>query len=210
VERKTSQITVGVELEGLENVTAGMEQIGNSASKMGDKVQASTEKMHTNYRTLMFTTAGMITNTMQLADITDRLARGQMDLSRGVVMLGMNFLQLAGQIYVVYTKYGALITAKATALALSIQEHAADIAGAASKAIHTAATWANVVAENARAVASGIANAVASLGITVPIMLAATAAVVGGILAYQASIPKHHYEGSVLETRPYLLEKRQI
>jgi len=58
---------------------------------------------------------------------------------------------------------------------------------------------ATAIAENARAVAHAIANAVASLGVAVPIIIAAAAAAAVGIAAYTGNIP-HLAKGGIVKT----------
>lgn len=238
---ETAEVTLYANLEGIEDVNAGFASIGASAEGMGRQVSESTDHINVNYKTLMFTTAGVIANSVQLGDIMDRMSKGQMDVGRGAVMLGINFLQLGGQIYLLYTRYGEKIAAQAASIAGDISEAASaeahavaegvraaaivvsstahgifnaikestiviDAAAAASAVAHAvaegirqAALWASVIAENAMAVASAIAESVASLGVAVPIIIAATAAVAVGILAAQGNIP-HFAEGAIVET----------
>jgi hypothetical protein len=145
----------------------------------------------------------------------------------------------AASIYTLYTRYGALLAAKASAIASNIAEtastaahtvaegaraaalgvsntvhgiavaiksssiaqDAALVAGAIAHAIaegaRQAGLWASVIAENALALASGIANAIGSMGIAVPIMLAAASAITVGVLAATGRIPTHGKGGLV-------------
>jgi hypothetical protein len=57
---------------------------------------------------------------------------------------------------------------------------------------------ATTIAENARAVAHAIANAVASLGVAVPIIIAAAAAAAVGVMAYTGNIPRLAEGGLVM------------
>ena len=57
---------------------------------------------------------------------------------------------------------------------------------------------ATAIAENARAVAHAIANAVASLGVAVPIIVAAAAAAAVGVMAYTGNIPRLAEGGLVM------------
>lgn len=190
-------------LYGTAEVEAGFGRMGSSAERMGEKISTSSKKSEVSYRSLMMTSAGLIANSVQLGDVMDRMVKGQMDVTRGAIMLGMNFLQLGGQIYMLYTHYGKLITAKITHLALSIQERAADYAAAISKGAHTIASWALTAAEHARAIAHTVANALAG-----PVgwaILAGAVAAAGVGIALAASIPSKQGGGLISETKPYLL-----
>jgi hypothetical protein len=153
------EVTLSVNMEGMDQVNAAFDAIGNKSAEVASKVSANTNTMDMSYRRLALTTAGIITNSVQLADIMHRMATGQMDAARGALMLGMNLLQLAAQIWVV------------------------------------------VGAEHARAIAHAIAHGVGTLGLAVPLMIAAAAAGV----AIGAMIPSRQYGGPVFETGPYLL-----
>lgn len=123
----------------------------------------------------MTTSAGLIANSVQLGDIMDRMAKGQMDLGRGAVMLTMNFLQLASQVY-------ALMTAEWA---------------------EAAASWAVTIAKKAEAVALGIVHALsAPWGWAI---LAGAAVAAAGVYALAESIPSRQYGGPIHETGPYLL-----
>jgi hypothetical protein len=145
VATETAEVTLYVNLEGIEDVNAGFASIGASAEGMGRQVSESTERVNVNYKALMFTTAGVIANSVQLGDIMDRMSKGQMDVGRGAVMLGMNFLQLGGEIYLLYTRYGEKIAAQAASVA-------GDISEAASAEAHA-------IAEGVRATAIGVSSA---------------------------------------------------
>jgi hypothetical protein len=85
----------------------------------------------------------------------------------------------------------------------SIAQDAALAAGAVGHAVaegaRQAALYASVIAENALALASGIANAISSMGVAVPIMLAAAAAITAGVLAATGVIPLHEAGGLVTQ-----------
>jgi hypothetical protein len=201
------EITITANLEGVEQVSIGFERMGDSASNMGRKVADSSKQMDMNYRGLMVTSAGLIGNSVQLGDVMDRMAKGQMDVGRGAVILSMNFLQLGSQLYALNLKYGEAIGLKLSHIALSVKEVAADMTVVASKTAHTAASWALTAAEHARAIAHAVANALAG-----PVgwaILAGAGAAVGTGLALAATIPSHHYEGVIQETGPYIMAKGQ-
>jgi len=126
------EVTIQANLEGVEQVTAGFNQIGEAAGTMGSKVGASTNTMDISYRRLLLTTAGMMTNMLQLGDIMGRMASGQMDLGRGAIMLGLNLLQLASQIWLVVGALKAQAIAHAIAHGLSGPIGWAILAGAAA------------------------------------------------------------------------------
>lgn len=65
-----------------------------------------------------------------------------------------------------------------------------------------------VTAEKAAAVASAISQNIMSMGTLTPVILAATA-IGAAVVAAMASIPEHHYTGSVPMTRPYVLAAGQ-
>lgn len=165
---ETAEVTLYVNLEGIDTVNAGFASMGASAENMGRQVSESTERVNVNYKALMFTTAGVITNSVQLGDIMDRMSKGQMDVGRGAVMLGMNFLQLGGQLYFLYTKYGEIIAAKATSIALDIKEQASTLGHAAAEGVREAAV---VISSTAH----GIYNAIKEWSITQDIAHAASA-----------------------------------
>lgn len=177
----TPEVTIQVNLEGVDAVSSGFERMGDSANNMGDKVASSSAKMQTNYRSLMMVTAGVISNSVQLGDIMDRIAKGQLDLGKGALLLTMNFIQLASQIYYLSKVHWAAVAAGAAHVATMVAQKAASLALA--------------IVEGARAVAHFIANAVATMGIAVPVMIAAAAAsaALGGYL-----IATHMAEGGLV------------
>jgi hypothetical protein len=168
VGKTATNVGIEVDLWGTENVVKGFWQIGQASEDMGRKVGASSLEMDVSFRRLMFASAGVIANSVQLTDIVDRMAKGQLDLSRGTLMLVMNFMQLASCIYVL------------------ISAHVA----------HTAAILATAIAEQARGIATAIADAIATAGLSIPITIAASAA--AGAAAYAAfqAIP-HAAKGGV-------------
>jgi hypothetical protein len=168
VATETAEVTLYANLEGIEDVNAGFASMGASAEGMGRQVSESTERMNVNYRTLFFTTAGLITNSVQLGDIMDRMAKGQMDLGRGALMLGMNFLQLAGQLYILNYRYGESIAAKNASIIADFQE-------AASASAHTAAERVREAAVVVSSTAHGIFNAIKASSIAIDIHHAASA-----------------------------------
>jgi len=173
------EVTIKANLEGADAVSAGFERMGDSAAHMGDKVATSSKEMTTNYRGLMMATAGLIANSVQLGDIVDRMAKGQMDLGRGALMLAMNFLQLTSMLQ-----------------RLATAENIAAIA-----------SWAHTAAKHAEAIALGIVQALS--GPWGWAILAGAALAVAGVYALAESIPKHHYAGVIPETGPYLMAKGQ-
>lgn len=71
------------------------------------------------------------------------------------------------------------------------------------------AVWALVTAEKARAIASGIATAVSTMGASMPITVAAATAAGLALTAILASIPEHHYEGVIQQPGIYKLAAGQ-
>lgn len=197
------EITITANLEGVEQVSIGFERMGDSASSMGRKVADSSKQMDMSYRGLMVTSAGLIGNSVQLGDVMDRMAKGQMDVGRGAVVLSMNFLQLGSQLYALNLKYGEAIGLKLSHIALSAKEVAADMAVVASKTAHTAASWALTAAEHARAIAHAVANALAGPVGWAILAGAAAAATMG--LALAARIPSRHIGGDIRESGVYNL-----
>lgn len=116
----------------------------------------------------MFSSASLIANSVQLVDIVDRMAKGQMDLSRGALMLMMNFMQLSSAIYILVSAHVA----------------------------HTAAIWAHTIAQQARGVATAIADAIATMGLSIPLMIAVSAAAGVAASAAFAAVP-HAAQGGV-------------
>lgn len=178
----TPEVTIEANLEGVDGVIAGFQGMGESAARMGDKVSTSSAKMQTNYRSLMMVTAGVISNSVQLGDVMDRMARGQLDVGKGALMLTMNFMQLASQIYFLSKAHWGAVAAGAAHIATMVAQKVA--------------SFALTVAEGARAIAHAIANAVASLGIAVPIMIAAAAAASAAIGGYL--VATHMAEGGLV------------
>jgi hypothetical protein len=127
-------------------------------------------------------------NSIQLTDIMSRMASGQMDVARGSILLFMNFLQLTSAVYLLAHAHWAAVAGAAAHIAVMIAHKAASIALA--------------LAEGARAIAHFVANAVATMGVAVPIMLAAAAAsaALGGYL-----IAKHMAEGGLVTTPTFAL-----
>jgi hypothetical protein len=129
------EVTITANLEGVNQVAAGFNQIGEAAGAMGSKVGTSTDQMDVSYRRLALTSAGLIANSIQLGDIMQRMATGQMDVGRGALMLAMNFLQLASQIWVVVGAEHARAIAHGIANALEGPVGWAILAGAVGAAI---------------------------------------------------------------------------
>jgi len=191
------EITLFARLEGIEQVTSGFREMGQAAGVMGSRVEETSHRMEISNQRLMLTTAGLITNMVQLGDIMHRMASGQMDVGRGAIMLTMNFLQLGSQIALLNAAYGGLITQKIASIALSAKEVAADIAAAAAKGAHTLATWLLVAAQKGRALASAIAAAIETYGLAVPIIAAAAAAVTVAVAAALSRIPSREFGGPI-------------
>jgi len=133
----------------------------------------------------------------------DNVTRAQQEGTRGAIMLGMNFLQLASQIVLLNAKYGEKIGLQLASVAMDAKSNAAAIAHAAAEGIAIGASWARVAAEKAKAIAMGIAHALS--GPWGWAILAGAAAVVGSVYALTASIPSKEVGGAIYETRPYLL-----
>jgi hypothetical protein len=199
----------------------------------------SVENVNISYRSAITSSARMIGQSMAIGLVLDQVATGHMDVGRAALLLSTHLLYEAASIYTLYTRYGALLAAKASHIASNIAEtastaahtvaegaraaalgvsntvhgiavaiktssiaqDAALVAGAIAHAIaegaRQVALWSSVAAESALALASGIANAVASMGIAVPIMIAAAAAITAGVLAATGRIPTHERGGLV-------------
>lgn len=144
--------------------------------------------MDIGFRRMAFGMASVIMNSIQLSDIFTRMASGQLDVARGSILVFMNILQLTSGLYLLANaEWGAV---------------AAGAAHIAQMVAHKAASIALALAEGARAIAHFIANAVATMGIAVPIMLAAAAAsaVLGGYL-----IATHMAEGGLVASPTFAL-----
>jgi hypothetical protein len=187
LEKAMSELTFRARLEGVDEVTGGFERMGNAAGNMGNKVASSSRQMETNYRSLMVTTAGLISNSIQLGDIMDRMAKGQLDVGKGAAMLTLNFLQLASQVYMLGKAHWAAVVAGAAHIGSMIAQKVASAA--------------LTLVEYARAVAHFIANAVASMGTAVPVMLAAAAA----SIALGAYFAKPMAEGGIIREPTFAL-----
>lgn len=149
--------------------------MGDSATSMGNKVSNASKNIDTNYRTLMLSTAGVIANSIQLGDIMDRMARGQMDVSRGALLLSMNFLQLTSMLQ-----------------RLATAEH-----------IATIASWAHTAAKHAEAIAIGIVHALS--GPWGWAILLGAAAMAATVYSLANTIPSKQAGGLITQTGPYLL-----
>jgi hypothetical protein len=95
------------------------------------------------------------------------------------------------------TAHGVLSAIKNSSIAQDAGLVAGAMAHAIAEGARQAAVYASVIAENALALASGIANAISSMGIAVPIMLAAAVAITVGVLAATGVIPTHEKGGLV-------------
>ncbi len=126
-----AEVGVHVNLYGAEAVSQFFEQLGSKAEAASGRVSAASGSMDVSWKHLTMTTAGMMANSIQLGDLMDRVAKGQMDVGRGAMMLAMNFLQLAAQIWTVVTAEKARGTAHTIAHALSGPAGWAILAGAA-------------------------------------------------------------------------------
>lgn len=198
-----SEVTLTARMVGTDLVISGFQRMGDAVANMGDKAAEGGKKMETSYKSLMVTTAGLIGNSVQLGDIMDRMAKGQLDVGKGALMLSMNFLQLISQLSTLNTTYGKKIAVQATSIALDIKEAAADVGAAISKGVHTAASWALTAAKKAEIIALGIANTLS--GPYGWAILAGAAAAAVGVYALAESIPSKQSGGPVHETGPYLL-----
>lgn len=170
------------------------------ASAAQERYRLGSDQAELSSKRLMMTTAGLIGNSVQLGDIMDRMAKGQMDVGRGAVMLGMNFLQLGSQLATLNASYGAKIGLQSVSIAGDVREAAVAGLNAIANAGLTLEYWASVAALKAKIVASTIANALSPEGW---VLLAAgvAAAAVGVSLASQ--VP-HASEGAMVD-RPTLL-----
>jgi hypothetical protein len=184
-------VDIQVNLEGVEGVTAGFSQIGESAANMGTKVAGSTIQMDVSYKRLALSMASIIANGVQLGNIMSQMASGQMDVGKGALMLAMNFLQLGGALLAVNKEYWAQIAVMAIVFS--------------QRLAHIALLIAEKVAALAAAVAHGILASVMSLGTLIPVIAAAAIAGAIAVLAAQALIPSRQYGGPIERTGPYLL-----
>lgn len=144
------EVTIQANLEGVEQVTAGFNQMGEAAGTMGSKVGASSNQMEIGYRRLAMTTAGLIANSVQLGDIMSRMATGQMDVGRGAVMLAMNFLQLSSQLYLLDSAYKTKISTQLISIVGDIKETASSTAHAIAEHARQAAIWITDLAHKAK------------------------------------------------------------
>jgi hypothetical protein len=128
-------VTLYAQLEGIEEVKAGFGEIGAASTQMGQTVQKSSRGMQTSYRSLMLQTAGLMMNTMQLGTILSMVAKGQMDVGRGALMMGMNLLQLASNIWMVVGAEHARAVAHGIANALMGPAGWVILAGAAAAVV---------------------------------------------------------------------------
>jgi hypothetical protein len=131
VETSETEVTIDVQMTGLSGVVAGFDVISQKTSQVAENSVRASGMMDLGFRRLAFTTAGMIMNTVQLGDLIDRMARGQIDAGRAAILFGMNMLQLAGQIWTVVHAENARAIAHAIANALSGPVGWALLAGAA-------------------------------------------------------------------------------
>jgi len=113
------EVNIKINVEGLDQLREAFNLIGSMSGESANKVTAASNQMDVSYKRLALTTAGLMTNALQLSDIWTRMASGQMDLARGAIMLGLNFLQLATQIWTIVGAEHARAIAHAVAHALS-------------------------------------------------------------------------------------------
>lgn len=115
----TPEVTLTVNVVGQENVVRALDTIGEKSAEVSNKVTRENDKMEVSNRSLAFSMASVIANSVQLGDIMNRLVTGQIDAGRGALLLAMNFLQLLPAINTIITALKGLGVASAITSAIS-------------------------------------------------------------------------------------------
>lgn len=140
-----------------------------------------------------------------VADNAEKMGERFKDTSHDLLVLTMGARGVIG----LAEAFGMLNDEQSKNLRLMFQM--IDVFGATLRVIDLLSTaeWALTAAKKARTIASAIASAVESWGLSVPIL--AAAAIAGGvaITAALAAVPTHHYEGVIPQTGPYIMARGQ-
>jgi len=204
------EVTLQINVEGLEQAKAAMDALGVKAGEVSVNVGKSTQHMEVSHRRLGLAMASTIANSVQLGDIMHRMATGQLDVSRGTLLLAMNFIQLSVALERL-THATWLQAAAEWAHNLALKEKLVVLAGTvAGYAMYysqliasTIAEWAHIAALHAKAIALAIVNALSGPWGWAILGGAVAAAAVG--IALAASIPSKQFGGPIEHTGPYLL-----
>lgn len=197
-----AEITIGANIEGVEDVQAGFQEIGDSADEMGNKIEESSTRASMGYSTLMRSQATVLTQSMSMAHVLGQVAAGHLSVASGLVMLLPHMLRMSAAIVRIVEKHGEEIIAQAAVLAGDIRGAAAKMASAIATGAQEAATWLLTAATKAYAIAQAIADALTPLGWAV-LAGAVAAAAIGVTLAM--TIPSKQAGGLISSTGPYLL-----
>jgi len=192
-----SEIAINVNITGVENVVAGMEQIGSQSERMAHRVSSSVNLAETSYHRLLGATAGIVLNTYQLIDTMERASRGQIDAAKTAVLLSTNLMHVGMAVLRLDAALKAKIATQAASIAMDIREKASLIAGAAAEGAGTAAAWMRVAAEKAKAIALSIAHALEGPSGWAILAGAAAAAAAGLMLATRVP-EKRLAEGGII------------
>jgi hypothetical protein len=199
-----AEITIAANIEGVEDVAAGFNQIGDSANAMGDQIAESGTRAGTGYSSLLRNQASVITQGLSLTHIMDQVAKGHLDVASAAIMLAPHLLRMASSIEHIVEKYGDKIAAQVVSIAGDVQETASAWAAAIARGAQQAATWLLAAAMNAYNIATMIAEALSGPAGWALLAGAAVAASVG-IAWVTGAIPHKQAGGPISETGPYFL-----
>jgi hypothetical protein len=198
-----AEITIGARLEGVEDIEAGFNRIGAASEQTSERVTNSSSRMGGGYSHLMRTQAMVVTQSMSLVKTMELMAKGQIDVASGIVIMLPHMLRLTSSIWDVVTADHAKIAAQLASIAGNANEAASATYSAIAKGVHTAATWADIVATKAHSIAQAISMALSGPYGWAILAGAAAAAAVGVGLAM--TIPSKQTGGLIESTGPYML-----
>lgn len=213
----TPEVTVYVNLDGVDQVTSGFQRIGESAANMGTRTNTSFTSMAWDYRTLAFNISGLGLHALSLSNTMEQLRKGQIDSGEAAMRFGINLLGVSGHVAMLARSLSQLEAASwlvtAAENARAVAHSLADAAQLGFLKIASTvvgwltaiqvSSWQVTIAEHARGIAHTIANALS--GPAGWAILAGAAAAAGIGIGLVASIPSRQYGGFIEKTGPYLL-----
>jgi hypothetical protein len=200
-------VVIDVSASGLDDAVSGMENLGATARTFGTDFTRAGSSLDFLNKTFFTTKTQVVeidaAGKEHIKTITTE-NQSLKDLAIGLQTVGaaLRLLRIAEDIWNMMNNL-----AEAMGLVTTATEASASASAVATGAIEaqTDASWLDVAAEQARAMASFVANAVSSMGIAVPIMLAAAAAAIG-LTAYFLTRSRQ-FGGVISESGPYMLEE---
>lgn len=202
------EVVIHATLEGEEEVKRGFRRMGEASESFSRQLKG----LARDIASLGASTVAVAKLSEQFGILSEEQANviremGSMTALFGTVIRGLITLSESSRMVALAEHARGVAHAFADAMAAGITK----IVGGVVSALGAIASSSIIVtiAEKARAVAHAIANAVSSLGLAVPVMIAAAAAAAVGIAAYTGAIklPSLQTGGYVKETGIYLLHK---